>query len=69
MFNLSGSYAINSEARVRIGVDNLFDKTPPLIAVDTAADPANGQLPGGRFDAGNYDVLGRRYYVGVTLDF
>lgn len=69
LFNLSGSYAINSEARVRIGVDNLFDKTPPLIAVDTAADPANGQLPGGRFDAGNYDVLGRRYYVGVTLDF
>ncbi len=42
----------------RFGIDNLFDKAPPLIAVDTSVVPGDG-LAGGRYDAGNYDVLGR----------
>ena len=29
----------------------------------------DGRLSGGRFDAGNYDTLGRRYYVGVNVEF
>jgi outer membrane receptor protein involved in Fe transport len=69
LFNLSADYRINDRASIRFGVDNLLNEAPPLLARDTAADPANGQLPGGRYDAGNYDVLGRRYFVGVTLDF
>lgn len=69
LFNLSGSYTINRNARLRFGVDNLFDRAPPLMSVDTSADPAAGRLPGGRYDAGNYDVLGRRYYIGASFDF
>jgi outer membrane receptor protein involved in Fe transport len=68
LFNLTGSYRINDNANIRLGIDNLFDTAPPLMAVDTSAIPAEGRLPGGRYDAGNYDVLGRRYYIGVSLD-
>jgi len=69
LFSLSGSYSITRDATLRFGIDNLFDRAPPLMSVDTAADPANGVLPGGRYDAGNYDVLGRRFYIGATVKF
>jgi outer membrane receptor protein involved in Fe transport len=69
LFSLSGSYAINRNASIRFGIDNMFDRAPPLMSVDTSADPAAGQLPGGRYDAGNYDVLGRRFYVGASIKF
>jgi len=67
LFSLSGSYAIQRGTSIRFGIDNLFDKAPPLIAYDTSAIPAQGRLPGGRYDAGNYDVLGRRFYIGASI--
>ena len=69
LFNLNGRYSVTENVNLRFGVDNLFDKAPPLIAYDTAANPSEGLLPGGRYDAGNYDVLGRRYFVGATVSF
>ncbi|OJW57077.1 MAG: hypothetical protein BGO57_03190 [Sphingomonadales bacterium 63-6] len=69
LFSLSGSYQINKAATVRFGIDNLFDRAPPLMGVDTSADPAQGRLPGGRYDAGNYDVLGRRFFIGANVSF
>ncbi len=69
VFNLSGRYTLNDTVNFRFGIDNLFDKAPPLIAVDTSVVPGDGRLAGGRYDAGNYDVLGRRFFVGVNLSF
>jgi outer membrane receptor protein involved in Fe transport len=69
LFNLSGRYAVNDNLNLRVGVDNLFDEAPPLIGQDLSVVPGDGRLSGGRFDAGNYDVLGRRYYVGVNVEF
>jgi outer membrane receptor protein involved in Fe transport len=43
---------------VRFGVNNLFDKTPPVVA---------GVL--GQTDASTYDVLGRTYYLSATARF
>jgi outer membrane receptor protein involved in Fe transport len=43
---------------VRAGVDNLLDNDPPVVR----------GIPGNT-DAQNYDVLGRRYYLGVTARF
>lgn len=68
LFHLNGTYAITPEARLRFGVDNLFNKAPPLIGVNLNAD-GRATLRGGSFDTGQYDVLGRRFYVGATLDF
>jgi len=72
LFNLSGSFQITENAFLRFGVDNLFDKAPPLTEVNTA--PPAGTLAGGALGGiavGNlgYDILGRRYYVGAKFKF
>ena len=46
-----------------VGVNNLFDKQPPVIT-----DLTN-QWPGTNTVASTYDLLGRRYYAGVTAKF
>lgn len=46
-----------------LGVNNLFDKQPPLVT-----DLAN-QWPGTNTVASTYDLLGRRFYAGVRATF
>ena len=67
LFNLSANYALTDSVQIRAGVDNLFDRDPPLISVDTVLSA--GQLAGGTYDAAQYDVLGRRFYIGVKFEF
>jgi iron complex outermembrane recepter protein len=67
LFNFSGTVKVVKNATIRYGIDNLFNKRPPVIGVDTDA-PA-GTLPGGNIDAAQYDVLGRRFYIGAKFDF
>jgi outer membrane receptor protein involved in Fe transport len=67
LFNLSGSYALGTNTSLRIGIDNVFDKAPPVTEVNTAPPP--GVLAGGGVSVGNYDALGRRYYLGAKFSF
>ena len=62
------SPVITPEINVRAGIDNLFDTAPPLIGVNLNAD-GKTTLRGGTYDAGQYDVLGRRFYLGATFEF
>ncbi len=70
MFDLFAGWKINSTYALRFGVDNLFDKDPPIIENDPtlSASQHNGSnslstIPG------LYDVLGRRFYVGLKARF
>ncbi|HWJ69730.1 MAG TPA: TonB-dependent receptor [Sphingobium sp.] len=69
LFNLSGSFAITQDATIRWGVDNLFDKAPPI----TEYNPTPGGLANGvganPFNAYFYDLNGRRFYMGATFKF
>ena len=68
LFSLNGSWTFNNRWRLRGGIDNLLDEAPPLTArnPNNPTQPSNGT---GVTDRGNYDVLGRRYFVGITVDF
>ncbi len=44
-----------------------WTSAPPWFAVSTANQVSAGQLPGGRFAAGDYDSLGRRFYLGASI--
>jgi outer membrane receptor protein involved in Fe transport len=71
-FNLYGSYNITRDIQLSVGVDNLFDKAPPLIEYNSA--PLTGQLAGGSVGAGGaqgtfYDVMGRRFYINARVKF
>jgi len=56
-WDLSGRWSIGERAQVRGGVLNLFDRGPEIYfpAVDAKTEPST------------YDVVGRRFWVGLTL--
>ena len=56
--DLYGSFKVSEMLSLRAGVDNLLDKDPPVVR----------GIPGNT-DPQNYDILGRRYYLGVTAKF
>ena len=59
-FNTSASYYFNDNYRVTAGIDNLFDKEPPILGDN--AQQANTY-------PATYDVFGRTYYINVTATF
>lgn len=61
--DLGTSIDVNEQFTLRAGVNNLFDKDPPLTA------SLGGQTSNGSFYAGMYDPLGRYAFVGVTTRF
>ena len=62
-FNLSGRYNFADNVFVRFGIDNLLDADPEL----TFANDTNTAT--GTTNTNFYDILGRRYYLGVNVKF
>jgi iron complex outermembrane recepter protein len=62
-FDLNASYEVATGLlaglRLRVGVENLTDEDPPILA-----DPLDANT-----DPSQYDVLGRRYYVSLNYSF
>lgn len=63
MFDAAGRYSQGGRWDLRFGIDNLLDKAPERTFPD-ATNTARGQT-----NANFYDILGRRYYVGMRLQF
>jgi iron complex outermembrane receptor protein len=63
IFDFSGRWDATDHLAVRLGIDNLFDADPEITFAD-ATTTAKGST-----NAGFYDVLGRRWYVGVNYRF
>jgi outer membrane receptor protein involved in Fe transport len=68
LFNLNGSWQFNERMRLRGGIDNLVNEDPPIVGANpfNVNNPTNAM---GVTSAGNYDTLGRRYYVGLAVTF
>lgn len=64
-FDLFGSYAATEDVTLSLGVDNLFDKSAPVVG-DAAASTAYNS--GNTFPA-YYDMLGRAYRMTVNIKF
>jgi iron complex outermembrane receptor protein len=58
-FDLNGRWKINSMFDLRIGVNNIADKQPPILGTPIQANT----------DPSTYDVLGRRWYLGLRAKF
>jgi outer membrane receptor protein involved in Fe transport len=69
IFHLNASYQLNEDIGLRFGVDNLFDKAPPLGGYNPNYNLATGQLRQGTFLTGVHDTSGRRFYVGGNFRF
>jgi outer membrane receptor protein involved in Fe transport len=67
LFSASGNIRFD-RYNVSVGIENLLDEDPPCLG----ANPANVGFPLECTHSGNgatFDPLGRRFYVGVTMDF
>ena len=63
--DLAGTWDVTENASVRLGVNNITDKEPP-IAGNAAGPSINGN---GNVFPGMYDALGRYMFVGVSVSF
>jgi len=71
IFHLNGRYSVTRDVALRFGVDNLFNKAPPLTNYNPANNsPATtGQLRAGGVGGLMYDDIGRRFYIGANIKF
>ncbi len=71
LFGLNGRWSINDTWSVRGGADNLFDRQPVRVGANFVPTAAGSGVTSavGATDTSNYDIIGRRYYLGVTARF
>ena len=73
LFNLNVRFNLNDNVSFRGGVDNLFNQRPPYVGYFLDDVVGDGTPRFGRaaspYDASQYDVLGRRFFVAVSVDF
>ena len=65
------SFDLQETFQFRLGVNNLFDKEPPLVTSGGGGTPnlcPTGPCNGNTYPA-TWDALGRYFFAGVTLDF
>jgi outer membrane receptor protein involved in Fe transport len=62
--DLAGTWQVRDSVALRAGINNLFDKDPPVIAAGLLSAFGNGNT----YPA-TYDPMGRTLFVGLTLDF
>lgn len=64
-FDLAGTWGVRENVTLRFGVNNIFDKAPPLVTQSNCpAGPCNGNTY-----PSTYDSLGRYLFVGARMDF
>jgi iron complex outermembrane receptor protein len=66
-FDLASTFTIGDHYNFRLGVNNLFDRNPPLVGSSANSCPV-GSCNGNTYP-GTWDALGRYIYAGATLNF
>jgi outer membrane receptor protein involved in Fe transport len=66
-FDLAGTFTVGDHYNLRLGVNNIFDKNPPIFTSSFGAC-AVAVCNGGTY-GGTYDTLGRFFFAGATLNF
>jgi outer membrane receptor protein involved in Fe transport len=61
-FDLSALWSFSTGTTLRLGVNNILDKDPPLISTNISGTGGPNSFP-------TYDVLGRQAFLGVTQKF
>jgi iron complex outermembrane recepter protein len=66
--DLTASITLAEKFTLRVGANNLFDKSPPIIPSGGVTDCPAGSCNGNTW-AQVYDSLGRQVFASVTVDF
>jgi outer membrane receptor protein involved in Fe transport len=66
-FDLASTFTVGDHYSLRLGVNNIFDRNPPLVTSSVGSCPA-GPCNGNTYP-GTWDALGRYLYAAATLNF
>jgi hypothetical protein len=66
-FDLAVTYTLLDMVNLRAGVNNIFDRTPPIIPTAYSSCPSASCA--GNTYPGTWDYMGRYLYAGATIDF
>lgn len=61
--NIRMNFSVAKQMQFYMGVNNLFDRKPPIVPDNTSGSQAQNTI------SGFYDVFGRSYFVGTRLTF
>lgn len=61
--NLRLNFDVTEKANIYMGVNNLFDRKPPIVPDNSSGSQAQNTI------AGLYDVFGRQFFIGAKLGF
>jgi iron complex outermembrane recepter protein len=67
-FDFAATYRIKNTV-FRVGVNNAFDKDPPVVDANTLGIAGTASFGNGNTFPGVYDAIGRTVFVGLTADF
>jgi iron complex outermembrane recepter protein len=67
-FDLNGTINLSKNFTLRLGVNNIDDKAPPLVIGDDCFGSAGGVCNGNTFP-GVYDAMGRYLFVNASADW
>ncbi len=68
-FDISATATIGDHYNVRLGVNNIADKKPPIVSSNGTYNDCASVLCNGNTYPGIYDTLGRYVYMAATLEF
>ncbi len=67
--DVSARWAVTHTYEIRAGIDNLLDVEPPITGASPASPFANASSGAGTTYTSVYDILGRRFFVGLKARF
>jgi iron complex outermembrane recepter protein len=67
-FDLNGTIDLSKNFTLRLGVNNIADKAPPLVIGDDCFGTPGGLCNGNTFP-GVYDAMGRYLFVNVSAQW
>jgi outer membrane receptor protein involved in Fe transport len=62
-FDLSGDWTVRQGVDLRAGVNNIFDRDPPITAIQPLPEGNGNTYPG------TYDAVGRQIFVAATIKY
>lgn len=66
--DLAATWNVRDNIEFRVGVNNVFDKDPPLVGAQNAGTSGGvGPYNGNTYN--NYDVMGRYIFTGITVKY
>jgi outer membrane receptor protein involved in Fe transport len=74
LVSMTLGYTFRDRYRLNFGIENLFDKDPPCVGAQPNRAPypytcQHDSTTGGDLYSSTFDVLGRRYFLSMNMDF